>query len=87
MNTVAPDLISAKSSILLTQATALQGGNTLSVLIVITIFVLFVVVRLMGGVLRPFAEVIRVAFAALGAIALIVLVLIMLVVAFMVSAR
>jgi hypothetical protein len=87
MNTVALDLISTKSSILLTQAQSVQTGDTLNVLIVITIVVLFVVVRLMGGAFRPFAEVVRVAFAALGAVVLSVVVLIMLIVALVVSAR
>jgi hypothetical protein len=87
MNTVALDLISMKSSILLTQAQSVQTGDTLNVLIVITIVVLFVVVRLMGGAFRPFAEVVRVAFAALGAVVLSVVVLIMLIVALVVSAR
>jgi hypothetical protein len=87
MHTVTLDLNPAKSAILLTQAQPVQGSATLSVLIVITIAVLFIVVRLMGGAFRPFAEVVRVAFAALGAVLLIVVVLVMLVVALVMSAR
>jgi len=87
MDTVTLDLISAKSAIPLSQAQPVQGNATLSVLIVVTIVVLFFVVRLMGGAFRPFAEVVRVAFAALGAIALTVVVLIMLISALVMSAR
>jgi hypothetical protein len=75
------------SATLLTQAQSVQGNQTISVLIVITIVVLFMVVRLMGGAFRPFAEVVRVAFAALGAVLLTVVVLIMLVAALVMSAR
>ena len=74
-------------STLLTQAQPAAGNGAISVLIVITIVVLFVVVRLMGGAFRPFAEVVRVAFAALGAVLLTVVVLIMLIAALARSAR
>ena len=74
-------------STLLTQAQPAAGNGAISVLIVITIVVLFVVVRLMGGAFRPFAEVVRVAFAALGAVLLTVVVLIMLIAALAMSAR
>jgi hypothetical protein len=55
-------------------------------LALVAVFVAVLAVRLLGTALRPFAEVIRGALAALGGVALILLVIVLLVLALLSSA-
>ncbi|MET8146923.1 hypothetical protein ACIBSW_03885 [Actinoplanes sp. NPDC049668] len=70
---------------LLSNSAADQDG-TLSALIVLMILVLAVLVRLFGGMIAPFKEVVKAAFAALGALLLTGALVVMLVAALVMSA-
>ena len=87
MNTVTPELVLAKSTVLLNSAQPVDadGSGTLTLMIILMICSGIVTVRLALHAFRPFAEVVKVAFAALGAVLLLVTLLIMLVAALAMS--
>jgi hypothetical protein len=62
-----------------------DGPNLLSSLIVCMILVMIVMAKLFGGIIAPFREVIRAAFAVVGALLLAGLLILMLVTALMMS--
>jgi hypothetical protein len=84
--------LSAKSSFhptgssLLAAAGQDDGSGALSALIVCMILVMVVITRLFGGIFAPFKEVVKAAFAALGALLLAGALVVMLVAALVMSA-
>ena len=89
MLTVTPEFVLAKSAVLLNQAQPVQadGPGTLSLIILLMIGSGIVTIRLASQAFRPFAPVVKVAFAAMGAVLLLFLLLFMLVIALAMSTK